>query len=69
MEEKNPWTNQTGKAVSCPVDFKKSETIPKDDHFRRGVVCPRCGIGILEYDGLLNLSCSECNFTDVGCYT
>jgi uncharacterized protein (DUF983 family) len=31
---------------------------------RRGDVCPACGKGKLDYNGLLELECSECGFRD-----
>lgn len=36
---------------------------------RRGDICPECGRGRLDYDGLLNLACSECGFAVGGCFT
>jgi hypothetical protein len=35
-----------------------------------GDLCPVCGIGHLDYDGLLNLSCPKCGVTaSGGCFT
>ena len=34
-----------------------------------GDLCPGCGRGRLDYDGLLNLSCSRCGYTLGGCFT
>lgn len=36
---------------------------------RRGDSCPNCEQGILDYDGMLNLSCQECGFSLAGCFT
>lgn len=36
---------------------------------RRGDICPICGRGRLDYDGLLNLACSECGYALGGCFT
>jgi hypothetical protein len=36
---------------------------------RAGDVCPRCGRGVLDYDGLLNLACPECGYSISGCFT
>ncbi|MBE0682759.1 MAG: hypothetical protein IH589_12690 [Anaerolineales bacterium] len=37
----------------------------------RGELCPKCGQAILDYNGLLQLECSACEFTEgsegVGC--
>ena len=30
---------------------------------RAGVICPVCGKGKLDYNGLLALECSECGYT------
>ena len=30
---------------------------------RRGETCPRCGIGQLDYNGLIDLECPVCGFT------
>lgn len=30
---------------------------------RRGDLCPKCGQGHMDYDGLLNLSCTNCDYT------
>lgn len=35
-----------------------------------GDACPKCKQGIMEYDGLLNLSCNQCGFCgDRGVFT
>ncbi|RPI86281.1 MAG: hypothetical protein EHM41_09000 [Chloroflexi bacterium] len=36
---------------------------------RSGDACPKCKRGKLDYDGMLNLSCSECGYTLAGCFT
>jgi uncharacterized protein (DUF983 family) len=36
---------------------------------RFGSICPQCGVGKLDYDGLLNLACGECGYTLSGCFT
>lgn len=36
---------------------------------RRGDVCPMCRQGTLDYDGLLNLACSQCGYAIGGCFT
>jgi hypothetical protein len=45
-----------------------------EDHDRNlelhpGDICPECPQGRLDYDGMLNLSCSECGFSLSGCFT
>jgi len=34
-----------------------------------GRLCPQCNQGIMDYDGLLNLTCPKCAYTQVGCLT
>lgn len=34
-----------------------------------GKPCPVCGVGIMDYDGLLNLVCPVCGFGEGGCFT
>gem|GEM_PF-1282588 len=35
----------------------------------RGQLCPQCGQGRLDYDGLLNLVCPACGYTSGGGFT
>jgi uncharacterized protein (DUF983 family) len=34
-----------------------------------GEVCPQCEKGILDYDGMLNLTCPICGHSFGGCFT
>lgn len=34
-----------------------------------GAVCPACGKGLLDYDGMLNLVCPVCGYGQGGCFT
>lgn len=43
--------------------------VQKRPELRVGDLCPKCKIGHLDYDGLLNLSCHECGFALGGCFT
>ncbi|GIV67032.1 MAG: hypothetical protein KatS3mg047_1425 [Bellilinea sp.] len=36
---------------------------------KAGKPCPVCGLGIMDYDGLLNLKCPVCGFGEGGCFT
>ena len=36
---------------------------------RVGDPCPKCRVGRLDYDGLLNLTCQECGYAVQGCFT
>lgn len=37
--------------------------------FKSGDLCPECGTGMLDYDGMLNLVCPQCGYTLSGCFT
>lgn len=41
----------------------------KQPDLRAGDLCPACGKGQLRFDGLLNLTCSGCQFVLAGCFT
>ena len=43
--------------------------LPEVQEPRRGDLCPACGEGVLDYDGMLNLGCPECGFSLSGCFT
>lgn len=49
----------------------ESEQPPKLKSFRlrAGDICPICQVELLDYDGLLNLSCTKCGPAAVGCFT
>lgn len=36
---------------------------------RPGELCPNCGQGVMDYDGLLVLKCPACGFSQAGCST
>jgi len=36
---------------------------------RVGDSCPACREGRLDYDGLLNLACTQCGYSLSGCFT
>ena len=37
--------------------------------YQAGLLCPKCGQAILDYDGLLNLVCPDCGVVQGGCFT
>lgn len=39
------------------------------NEIRVGGKCSKCSQGFLEYDGMLNLVCSNCGNTTGGCFT
>jgi hypothetical protein len=47
--------------------------IPEDEseatHPGPGNPCPQCKQDVLDYDGLLNLSCNRCGYSLAGCFT
>lgn len=45
------------------------EDMPVVSELRVGDLCPKCFVGHLDYDGLLNLACPNCGFTVGGCFT
>ena len=50
--------------------FKVSEL--KDHNpieIRVGATCWKCKAGKFEYDGMLNLVCTNCGYTSGGCFT
>jgi ribosomal protein S27AE len=61
------------------VDFREeistnqTETNNKKDdqniEIRFGKLCPKCKKGKFDYDGMLNLVCSNCGYTSGGCFT
>lgn len=34
-----------------------------------GDICPKCGQERLDYDGMLNLTCAACGYSEAGCFT
>jgi ribosomal protein L37AE/L43A len=36
---------------------------------RSGDQCPACQSDYMDYDGMLNLTCSNCGYTQGGCFT
>lgn len=57
----NNFPEKTGETHSLP---RSSQTGAE-----AGKLCPVCGLGIMDYDGLLNLVCPVCGFTESGCFT
>ena len=36
---------------------------------KAGDPCPQCQLAQIDYDGMLNLSCTDCGYTLAGCFT
>lgn len=53
------------------LGLDQPEPCPNFVHQRKGNVCPQCNKGLLDYNGLLQLECPLCKFTEgsegVGC--
>jgi ribosomal protein S27AE len=47
------------------IIFEQYETV----EIRFGSTCPKCRKGSFDYDGMLNLVCSNCGYTSGGCFT
>ena len=45
-------------SFSLPVETTGIQT----ETLQAGGICPICDVGRLDYDGLLNLTCSSCGF-------
>lgn len=54
-------TNQIDRTLACSLTPNVS--------LRPGMLCPRCGKGRVDYDGLLNLVCPKCGLTEAGACT
>ena len=48
-----------------PTKQERMEAI----RLRAGDLCPTCRVERLDYDGLLNLACSQCGYALSGCFT
>lgn len=66
--EKKPEENNPN---VCRIDLAKLAATRRilADPPRAGSLCPVCGQGILDYDGLLVLRCPVCGFSESGCFT
>ena len=53
--------------LALGMDLPEEEQ--KQPELRVGDLCPKCKIGQLDYDGLLNLACLECGFALGSCFT
>jgi len=55
--------NQSAPNASLPIRFGE---LPSRKPARRGGICPQCGEDILDYNGLLDLECPRCRYTESG---
>ena len=49
-----------------PIETEDVSLLPEP---RSGSHCPDCLDGIIDYDGMLNLSCVLCGYSLAGCFT
>jgi len=52
--------------VELPLtNFHDADSSPAVDqlYIRRGSSCPRCGMGKLDYNGMLDLECDQCGYS------
>ncbi|QRN84180.1 hypothetical protein JR338_05420 [Chloroflexota bacterium] len=54
-------TSTTDSAASCAIQSSIS--------LQAGMICPRCGQAVIDYDGLLQLVCPNCGLKEVGACT
>jgi ribosomal protein L37AE/L43A len=47
-------------------DIKTTDDFRGLQPLRSGDLCPQCGQDTLEYNGMLDLTCSRCGFTSSG---
>ncbi len=60
----------SGKNIKQDECSQKIEArLSKNCQLRSGDTCPRCQTGKMEYDGLLNLTCTQCGYTIGGGFT
>lgn len=63
--------------VMTPIDIpgddgqgqKEAATCSLRRAFRAGDLCPVCKTGVLDYDGMLNLVCPNCEYQESGSFT
>ena len=46
------------------LGIDKPATLDLVEPLRKGLICPKCNIGKLDYNGLLQLECLACGFVN-----
>jgi hypothetical protein len=57
-----PGTDSPNASLSIPLGDLPAPRRPA----RRGAPCPRCGEGLMDYNGVLDLECPKCGYTEGG---
>jgi len=55
-------------AIVLKKTIDQAGSVPSGEP-RAGQLCLVCGKGIVEYDGMLNLTCANCGTSRSGCFT
>jgi len=53
-------------AMDTPVENRESCSAPR---LKEGEICPFCGQGVVDYDGMLILGCPVCGQKETGGWT
>jgi uncharacterized protein (DUF983 family) len=57
---------RTHTSPGAPLAFRFDEPTTPRQPVHRGSVCPKCGEGLLDYNGLLDLECPNCGYVESG---
>lgn len=55
--------------ISTNLIETNNEIDDQNIEIRLDSLCPKCKKGKFDYDGLLNLVCTNCGYTSGGCFT
>ena len=70
MSNPEPIDDSFGAPITPPpITSPRPGLPPPSQELRSGALCPRCHLGRLDYNGLLELACPECGYTLAGCFT
>ena len=71
MNVKSKYLRESDKELyrALGINFPSENEIYGHVEYKVGTTCPECGKAELAYDGLLNLTCPDCEFSLTGCFT